>query len=585
MNDFFPILVIFLLATADMSAQNFTHVSDANNPINTVALVGAYRGVAWVDIDNDGDLDLSCLNWAFKNLGEDNFEIVQSFGGGPAGLDHRLGSLSWNDFDNDGDFDCLYAYNSNSGTWTGETLMYVNDGDGNFVSQNIDTNQSTRAWSAAAGDFDNDGYVDIVGAVAFQFAGLTTPGFFYKGNSDGSFSKIDSFPFTQNTAPYTVAYWLDYDTDGDSDLFIASGPAGSAAPDYNYRNHLKENGTPGLESIGDLPFGTDNQDGQCYNAIDYDLDNDLDIFLTNYSGAPNRFYENENGAYTSVSNNLTFSGAMLGNCWGDFDNDGDEDVLITGDNVVASGYFENQGGSFQKISNPFQTLFASGNVSGLSIGDYDMDGDLDFFATGGPSSRALFKNETEEGFHWVQFDLEGSLPSNRAALGTNIWIKVQIDGQDKWLHREVSAHNTFMGHNALRVHFGLKNSTVIDSVRILWPSCQEQIITNLQADSIYQITESDIMNSVFSVPSDKLPLIVIYPNPGNNIILLSVPENFNPSPGQLSILTAEGKEVRNLSTSSSTIQVDLSKLPSAIYILHWTFKTGETFTGKVVVKK
>ncbi len=486
-----------LLYSLGVSGQTFTPLSSPTSPINTVDLRGFYRGCAWVDIDNDGDLDLSLKGWALRNEGQDSFSIVQSFGNGPAGGPPEImGGISWADYGNDGDLDCLYSTTSISGGKTASrTFIYENDGSGHFAEKWIAAKgDSLGTWSASWGDYNNDGFVDITCAVANGFVGLKTPGFFYKGNADGSFSEISTFEFTQNLAPYTVAYWTDYDRDGDSDLFIASGPGGQPGPDFHYRNLLKETGKADLERITNTPFADDPHDGQCYNFVDVDLDEDLDLYVTNYGGAPNRFYENQAGRLVSMKNDLVFDGRMLGNCWGDFDNDGDQDLLLTADNIQQCGYFENQKGTLVKVSNPFLLRFdtTGQNVSGLSIGDYDNDGDLDFFTNGGERGqngpRGLFKNELANDHHWVNIHCTGTA-SNKAALGTVIYLTATINGIKIKQQREITAQNTFMGHNSLRVHFGLGDATFIDELSIHWPSGQVDKYSKVAVDQFYTALE------------------------------------------------------------------------------------------------
>jgi enediyne biosynthesis protein E4 len=570
--------------------QNFTKVDDPNNPINTVNIRGFYRGCAWADIDGDGDLDLSFLGWALRNDGADAFSIITDFGSGPGGgLPDVLGGLSWADHDSDGDLDCLYSFGNNNGNWGGGTIIYDNDGNGGFTQKVIDSNNPLRTWSASLCNFDNDPYLDITGAVAVNFAGLTSSGFFYKGNANNTFTKVDTFEFTQNTAPYTVAYWMDIDQDGDSDLMMASGPGGGPGFDFHYRNMLIETGTAGLQRITNEVFATDLQDGQCYNLIDHDLDGDLDLYLTNYSGAPNRFYENQSGTFVSISNSLVFNSSLLGNCWGDFDNDGDEDVLLTSDNLSQAGYFENNGGVFTKISNPFASPFSGANVSGLTIGDYDSDGDLDFFANGGITGangpRALFKNELDNENHWVQMDLIGVAPSNRSALGAQVWLLTNIDGQDRWLHREVSAQNTFMGHNALRLHFGLGTDPAIDSVRIHWPSGNVDIHTGITADSIYQITEGNIITQTTSpfITPKKTGNLLISPNPTKDLCSIELPDRQQSDSGQIQILNLTGQlHFTKVEHQSSTV-LDFSNWAAGAYNIIWETGKGR-YLGKLVVE-
>jgi hypothetical protein len=589
LNRIIALLIILFTGSPIISwAQTFTKVTAPNNPINTVPLSGFYRGCAWVDLDNDGDLDLSTVGYAWRNESQDSFSIIQSFGNPVNAENHTLGGVSWADYDNDGDEDCLYSFTHNpSGTFTGNTIIYENDGDGEFTEKLIDENQNLRTWSAAFGASNADAYIDITCAVAFNFAGLSTAGFYYTGNADGTFTKVDTIEFAQNTAPYTVAYWTDYDQDGDQDLLMASGPGGGAGPDFHYRNLQSENNNEGLVRIGDEPFATTNQDGQCYNIIDYDLDGDQDLYLTNYGGAPNRFYENQNGTLTPVSNNLVFGGPMLGNCWGDFDNDGDQDVILTSDNLSLAGYFENQDGVFEKISNPFPANFANGNVSGLTIGDYDGDGDLDFFANGGVSGssgpRALFKNELDNENHWIQFDMQGANNSNRSALGTQVRVKATINGTDIWLHREVSAQNTFMGHNARRIHFGLGSTTTIDSMVITWPSGNTEVLTNIGVDTRYTVLESPFVNSDHE-PDIRQGILEISPNPTQDICTLNLPEIANPYDSQLSIYNHSGQIVLLQKANQHSKTLHLNRLPSGQYFIHW--RTGaEVYLGQVLIQR
>ncbi len=479
-KSFHPTVVLILLLPLFSKAQEFERFADGITPINEVSLSGAYRGCAWVDIDNDHDLDLSLLGYLFRNDGNDQFTQVSGFGTATDGL----GSVGWADYENDGDLDCLYGARSG-------TRIYQNDGNGNFTSVPVDPNNALITWSGQWANYNNDPYPDVIVTVAVNFAGLTSPNYFYVGNADGSFTAIDTFDFVNQTAPYTVSYWTDFDEDGDSDLFIASGPGGGPGPDYIYRNDLVENGVPGLTRITGEPYTPNNQDGQCYNFVDYDLDGDLDLYLTNYSGAPNRFYENQEGTYVSINNELVFAGSSLANAWGDFDNDGYQDVILTADNLNITGYYHNNGdGTFTRLSHMFKDNFniSGQTVSGVTIGDSDNDGDLDLFANGSAGARGLFKNKLDNDNHWINFTLSGN-PSNQAALGAIVKVKATINDQEVWLHREISSQNSFMAQNSLRVHFGLGATDNIDSIRINWPSGNVEHFTDVAPDRFYSITE------------------------------------------------------------------------------------------------
>ena len=483
-------------------SQTFQKQTDPANPIVTTQTNTNYAGPAWIDFDGDGDLDLFGSNtYLFRNdaPGGSGFSRVSvDFLGGKIQTGISAG-ISWGDYDNDGDPDVMIAGNP--------ALLNRNEGEDRFsIVQSKDIGpglpdlpfDDTRGWAAAWADCNNDGNLDLLITHAAGFHGTPLPCHFFLGDGD-RLIRQQGYEFTSITAPYTVASWADYDMDGDQDLFIASGPAGSAARDYLYKNLLKENGTLGFERITDGPLGTDLQDGQLYNFIDYDNDGDLDIFLTNYNGAPDRLYRNDGGTYVNASGVLAAQGGHLANNWADFENDGDQDLIITSE-AGTTAFLNNGDGSFSPYSSDFT---ASGATRGASFGDYDQDGDLDLYVMGSGQGQGLFKNTTENANHWVQFDLEG-IVSNRSALGALVKVKATIGGQPVWQMRVVSSQNSFGGHDTYRVHIGLGDATLIDSVLIQWPSGQSSAVGGIAVDTLHRLLEpvpSGFLRANFSASS------------------------------------------------------------------------------------
>ncbi|MEZ4850451.1 MAG: FG-GAP-like repeat-containing protein [Bacteroidia bacterium] len=491
-------------------AQPFTKITDAQNPIVSFSPPNNnYSGAAWVDYDNDGDLDLSVTpRFLFRNDGNETFVEVPTNIGANQGT--QLGNgVTWADCDNDGDLDCYLAgYPS--------TLYLQDNGVFNEVTvSEIAPGFNHRGWAAAWADYDQDGMLDVIMTHPAGFLGFSTSNKLFRQVAPGLFSNIDTFQFTTGKAPYTVATWSDFDDDGDADLFIGSGPAGVPARDYLYINQLSETGIADFKRMDSLPMGTDLQDGQTWNWIDFDNDRDLDGFITNYGGAPNRFYRNDNGAYNSITNPLTGNGTHLANTWGDMDLDGDLDVIITNDNG-ATKYYENQGdGTFTEQTN---AITEPGFTSGATLGDYDNDGDLDLFVSG-TNGKALFRNDQDQGRHWISFFLTG-VSSNRSAIGAKVHLLTEINGQPVWQRREISAQNSFNSQNSLRAHFGLDSSLIADSVVIEWPSGITDTYSGLLADSLYQITESNASGirdreSFFSLKP--------YPNPFSQSVMIPLP--------------------------------------------------------------
>jgi enediyne biosynthesis protein E4 len=459
--------------------QTFIKVDDPTNPAATVVTDANYSGAAWIDYDNDGYLDLhASKTFLFRNTGNGNFESVNTRLGEGIQTGTLSNGVSWGDFDNDGDIDCHIAGSP--------SILYVNDGGGIFtpvLSGDISPEIENRGWTSAWGDYNNDGYLDLIITHPAGFLGTSLPSHFYENNGDDTFTKLTNFPFTTEHAAYTVATWYDYDLDGDLDLFIGSGPISSTASDYLYKNTFIENGTPGFERITDQSIGMDLQNGQVWNFIDYDNDQDLDAFVTNYDGTINRFYQNNDGNFVEINTALSIDGSHLGSTWGDLDNDGDLDVIITHESGTL--YFRNDNGTFVNVSTGF-TL--SGSVRAAVLGDYDNDGDLDLFVSGSGNARGLFRNDTENSNNWINISLSGTV-SNRSAIGATVKVKSTINGNAVWQMRQITAQNTFNGHSSLRVHFGLGDAASIDSVIVKWPSGNEEIFTNISVNQHLQIEE------------------------------------------------------------------------------------------------
>lgn len=467
--------VLFIVLAVSLYSQTF--VKDPNSVINQTAIASNYSGAAFVDIDGDGDQDIyTSLKFFFINDGNGNFQLDQkNINEQSSGISN---GVSFADIDNDGDMDLALAGSPSA--------IYFNEN--NSLSATADSPVSledkNHGWAAAWGDYDNDGFVDLLFTNPRGFLPLHQPCFLFKNNGDGRFTRIEDFEFTQVMAAYTIPTWSDYDLDGDLDLFIGSGPAGSSARDFNYKNMLIETGTANFIRIDEAPLGTDLQDGQTYNFIDFDNDMDFDIFLTNYGGAPDRLYKNNNGIYESLQNALTVEGNNLANSWGDFDNDSFIDVIITSENRTY--YYQNNGdGSFTQKNN---SLTSAGAGRGAVSGDIDNDGDLDVFISGGNSVKGLYQNDLENNNSWIKFKLEGSI-SNRSAIGSKVKVKAIINGNETWQIREINSQNSFNSHNSYEVHFGLADAQTVLQAIIEFPSGQIEILENISVNTTYEVVE------------------------------------------------------------------------------------------------
>lgn len=338
---------------------------------------------------------------------------------------------------------------------------------------------------------------------------------------------------------------------------------GSPGPDYHYKNMKKETGLDTLQLMTTEPWAMQLQDGQCYYAIDYDNDGDFDMCLTNYSGASSRFYQNNNGVYVFDSTAFVGIGNKLSNTWGDFDNDGDLDVIISSDNAAPKHYINNNDGTFTLLSPGF--IYSAPNSCVISC-DYDNDGDLDVFIHGNNNGRALYRNDSLAGNNnWASYTLKGVV-SNASAIGTIIKLKATINGHSVWQLRQVTAQNSFQGQNDLRVHFGLGNAIVIDSVIVNWPSGMQNYYTNLPV-KVFETLEEGNNTPITGIKTlSNKETLQVYPNPTKDSINLILSGN-NTKTAKAILYDLNGKEILHTEIKGNKVTIPLGQIEKGVYLI------------------
>jgi hypothetical protein len=556
----YTIILVAFIANFSNAQAGFSKLVDASNPITTYTSAGIYKGVSWIDFDNDNDLDLFAIpDFLFRNDGNGVFvQLPDPFGYTPLQFP---GGSSWADINNDGFLDCIISQNPSN--------LFMGNGDGTFTNT---TSQYSAladypAWGCAIGNWNNDAFPDFVFVHAAGFHGTGPfPSKLFLNTSAATIPEnITGYEMTDNTHPYTVPYWSDYDLDGDMDLFIASGPGGTPGPDFCYKNMKIENGSNTFEPITTTLFSSQLQDGQCYNFIDFDNDQDLDLCVTNYGGAATKLYLNTGGVYTLQTTPFSVQTSNLANNWGDFDNDGDLDVMITNDNAKPKFYKNNGNGTFAAAS----SLGTVANSSGITNGDYDNDGDLDLFVSGVDATRALYRNLTAAtGNNWINIKCIG-LVSNKSALGTIVKLRATINGVDTWQMREINAQNSFLCQNDLRVHFGLGNAATIQTLIIKYPSGAEETFSNISVNMFYTNVESSGTLGLVSVINETANPFRLYPNPSKGYLNIDFNQKVNEEPVKISVVDMAGKIIESKShqIKNNAINITTSHLKNGAYLL------------------
>ena len=267
------------------------------------------------------------------------------------------------DYDNDGDLD-IYVANGHGY----RNYLLENDGEGDFrdVSREAGVAVTVETHGVASADIDNDGDADL-------FAATDGRNYLFLNNGDGTFDDItESAGIVSRYFSSTVAF-ADVDNDGYVDVYVG----GAGGEDGVERNRIVGTGELYLNN-GDLTFrditdetGTEATYTWSVRFCDYDDDGDPDLFTANDQGialagewSPIRLYRNDgNLRFTDVTREagLGITGSWMGLAFGDYDQDGDFDFFAT--NVGGSfvdkkghqeydlhGFFRNDGGVFRNIA-------------------------------------------------------------------------------------------------------------------------------------------------------------------------------------------------------------------------------------------
>jgi hypothetical protein len=479
-------------------------------------------GAAVGDVDGDGHVDLFVTRLyapdiLFRNRGDGTFEDM-SIQSGLADFDLQSNGAAFVDIDDDGDLDLYVSVlGARDDPVNDRNYLFVNDGKGSFAEAGLERGVAIqsrgprRGFSIATGDYDRDGFVDLHVSEWQPFAashsrllrneGGASPGYFVDATEEAGLNLQDSDAFG--------AAFVDFDGDRWPDLALAAD-FGTSRLFWNNGDGSFEDGTAAAGVATD-------ENGMGSTFGDYDGDGDLDWFVTsifdadetceevecNWGYTGNRLYRNDGDR---VFSDATDTAGVRNGFWGwgtaffDYDNDGDLDLVMTNGvdfprSPVEDAYhddpirlWENVGKGRMKEVSAEVGLAGTESGKGLLVFDYDADGDLDLFIVNNAGAPQLYRNDGGNRRRWLRVVTRGTT-SNTEGLGARVRIFPKRGSPQV---REVGVATHFLGQSERVAHFGLgKHRGRIAKVVVEWPSGRTQVFRGVRANQTLIAIEPD----------------------------------------------------------------------------------------------
>jgi hypothetical protein len=269
--------------TAEKAGPFRPHRAFLPNAAKNVPIPGEHMppGVAVLDFDGDGREDLFVPggdgNRLYRNLGAGSFADVTERAGVAGRKGEGIGALAF-DYDNDGDQDLYVTY------LHAPNLLYRNRGDGEFdeVGERAGVALKDYSTSAAALDYDRDGDADLYvlvygppGKGPNVAANNAPPNHMYRNNGDGTFTDVSRETRTADTRWGLALQAADLDADGWPDLYVAN--------DFGVNTYLRNRGDGTFEDAAGRAGVRDPGFGMGVTVDDFDGDGRLDFYVSNYS--------------------------------------------------------------------------------------------------------------------------------------------------------------------------------------------------------------------------------------------------------------------------------------------------------------
>ncbi len=556
-------LLILTNPTTDINLLSNTVGSIGNEPVtfenvSKQSNIDQYSGnyFAWGDYNSDSYQDLLVNGKRLlRNNGPPGWNFTDITTQANISYTGPINVGVWGDWDNDGYTDFYAA----GGGWTTNTpttydVLWRNTGPPNYTFEDYtalagNVRDGYPSVAAGWGDYDNDGYIDLYVANYENENYNGWPDTFWHNNGNGTFTDVTSSSGINSidSRPGRGVAWCDYNNDGWNDIYISNYRITANflwenQRDGTFVNVAPEKDCQGLEHYyqGQGPYY-----GHTIGSswADYDNDGIMDIMVANlvhkYVGGgdirgyicddSNLYHGNGFPHFNFTDNRLTagiptkpiggtgvYQGDELysGVTWGDYDNDGDLDFWVPqvyGQLNYAYSYLyrNNNNGTFIDVAQ--NVGIRVWNTYGSAWCDYNNDGFLDLVAggkspfvssSGGSYEIHLFKNNGNSN-KWLKVRLLGQ-ESNSAGIGARVLVTSGTLTQIRQVEGGMGSHAQ---QNGLVLHFGFGSVITVDQLKVQWPNGNSQILKNIQTNQQINITEDSSGPEIISVSASSTDVI------------------------------------------------------------------------------